>query len=522
MPQNSKTCIIYCRVSSADQLEGTSLETQEQLCREYAAKAGFEVLDLFIERGESAKTANRTELNRALAFCSRRKHRVDYFLVYKLDRFARNQEDHVTVRAMLRRSGTDLRSVTEPIDDSPIGRAMEGVLSVFAEFDNNVRTERTKAGMLARLRQGFWCWQPPLGYHRPAAGANIAPDPSIAPHIRYAFEEFSNGFITYRGLADRLAARGLRTSSRRPILYQTVEKIIKNPLYCGIMEVWGEQHRGSFVPVVSEELWHRCQERFTKPSPHTAPRAANNPLFPLRKLVGCSRCLNPLTGSCPTNKQGRSYAYYHHWRRGCPAARSIPKHVLEQHFVGMLRQHTSTPEALSTWRLVVLDTLRQRTATARAQHNPLDRALDGLKLQRHKVFELHRNGIYSDEDFREQLHIIDSEIKQNSLRRSEETAGEGNLKTLLDRAIADMERPAGRWLELESDYEARLRFQERMFEEMVLWDGQSFQATSNTTFRLLYRINEESHGDVSRLGCLVRENWNNMVSELQRWYGDPA
>jgi site-specific DNA recombinase len=522
MHEYGKTCINYCRVSSADQLEGTSLDTQEQLCREYAARSGIEVLEIFMERGESAKTANRTELNRAIAFCSRRKNRVDYFLVYKLDRFARNQEDHVTVRAMLRRSKTELRSVTEPIDDSPIGRAMEGVLSVFAEFDNNVRTERTKAGMLARLRQGVWCWPPPLGYHRPASGSNISPDPTTAPHIRYAFEEFSRGFITYRALAERLATRGLCTSSRKPILYQTVERIIKNPLYCGIMEVWGEKHRGSFIPIVSEELWLRCQERFSEPSPHSAPRAANNPLFPLRRLVRCSHCFEPLTGSCPKNKQGRSYAYYHHWRPGCPSARAIPKHKLEQSFIDMLRENTPAPETLSTWRLVVLDTLKQRILVNRTHHAQVERALDALKLQRHKIFELHRTGFYSDEDFREQLGLIDVQIRQNHLQRVEETDGEDKLRVLLDRAIADMQCPPRRWVELEADYEGRLRFQERMFEEKLLWNGQSFEASWNTTFRLLYRINWESGGDVSRLGSLVRANWSDMVSELQRWYGDPA
>jgi site-specific DNA recombinase len=523
MPHHRKSCIIYCRVSSADQLDGTSLETQEQVCRDYADRCGLEVLKVFVERGESAKTANRTELNRSLVFCSRRtKNQVNYFLVYKLDRFARNQEDHVTVRAMLRRSGTELRSVTEPIDDSPVGRAMEGVLSVFAEFDNNVRTERTKAGMLARVRQGFWCWHPPLGYHRPAPGANIAPDPQTASHIRYAFEEFARGFITYRKLAKRLTARGLATVNGKPISYQLVEKIIKNPLYCGLMEVWGEQHRGSFVPIVSEALWQRCQERFAKPSPHSAPRAANNPLFPLRKIVRCSRCRGPLTGSCSTNRHRRSYPYYHHWRPGCNAARSIPKLEFEQKFLEMLRQNAPTPEEFAMWRVVVLDTLRQRQTARRGQQESSNRDIDALKLQRHKVFELHRSGLYSDDDFREQLSIIDNEIKQKNLRQSEEVSGEGNLTILLNRAITDLEDPAGRWLELEADYEGRLRFQERMFEQPLSWNGQSFEVSSNTTFRLIYRINWESRGDVSRLVALVRDNWNDMVAELQRWYGDPA
>src|SRR3989344_4649997 len=101
-----KNAIIYARVSSKDQLEGTSLETQERLAKEYAEKQGLKVLRVFVERGESAKTANRTEFNKALAFCSDKKNKVSYFIVYKLDRFARNQDDHVTVKALLKRCGT--------------------------------------------------------------------------------------------------------------------------------------------------------------------------------------------------------------------------------------------------------------------------------------------------------------------------------------------------------------------------------------------------------------------------------
>lgn len=514
-----KTCIIYCRVSSYDQIEGTSLETQERLCRDYAERQGIEVLAVFIERGESAKTANRTELNRALVYCSRHKHRVSYFLVYKLDRFARNQDDHVTVRAMLNRSGTELRSVTEPIDNSPIGRAMEGVLSVFAEFDNNVRIERTKAGMLARMRQGFWCWPPPLGYHRPAPGANIAPDPATAPLVRYGFEQFARGFLTYRALAQLLEERGLRTLNGKKIYYQTVEKMIKNPLYCGIMEVWGERHQGSFVPIISEELWNQCQERFQIPSPHAAARAANNPLFPLRKLVICATCKAPLTGSCSVGKRGRKYPYYHHWNRACTTARFIRKKDLEAQFVALLRRIQPTPEAAETWRLVIADRLRERASDRRAQYGSLDRELDTLKLERHRIFEYHRSGVYSDDDFRGQLAVIDGRIRRNSLLR-EEKADEVDLSGLIEKAVEEFQYPAGKWLELKGDYQRRLRLQERIFAGSLEHDGSGFVLHRTPDLRRIYRINWESQGDLSKLAPLIRKHWDEIVHDLRRWYQD--
>lgn len=235
----TKRGIIYCRVSSKDQVDGTSLGSQERACREYAAQKDIKVLKVYIERGESAKTADRTEFNKALAFCSDKKNKVNFFIVYKLDRFARNQDDHVTVRAILKRAGTELRSVTEPFDNTSMGRAMEGMLSVFAELDNNMRTERTKQGMLERLKQGIWPWPAPIGYYRPYQGSNIVPDPEKAPLIRLAFEKYAEGSYTYENLGNYLAERGLRTRHGKIPSAQLVEKILKNPLYQGFMDVWG-------------------------------------------------------------------------------------------------------------------------------------------------------------------------------------------------------------------------------------------------------------------------------------------
>src|SRR4051812_6087715 len=388
-----KTCVIYCRVSSSDQIEGTSLKTQEQVCREYAARNNLEVLEVFIEEGQSAKTADRTKLIEAMAFYTSRQNHVDVFLYHKLDRSARHVEDYYSIRAMLRRSGTALVSATEPIDDSPTGKLMETMLAGIAEFDNSVRTERTKAGMLARLRQGFWSWKPPLGYHRPNPKANIAPDPATAPFILYAFREFARGFVTYRALAGKLNALGFRTPSGKPISYQTVEKIIKNPLYRGMMRVWGEHHQGSFDPIVPEALWYQCEARYSQSTVHSKPRAANNPLFPLRKLVRCGSCDDPLTGSCSTNRHGHPYAYYHHWRKGCPVARSVPKRELEEKFLELLRGCSPTSEALQLLKLVCRDVSQENAATLRAEARSIDRELTELTRERQRIFELHRSGV---------------------------------------------------------------------------------------------------------------------------------
>src|SRR5215472_17116946 len=158
--------VIYCRVSTKDQVSNLSLPTQKQKCTEYCQRHECNIAEIFTEQGESAKTADRTELRRLLTYCRENKGRIQAVIVYALNRFARDRFDHVTLRARLLGLGIALRSVTEPIDDSSSGKLMEGILASMAQFDNDVRSERTVAGMKARLERGGWTFKPPLGYLR--------------------------------------------------------------------------------------------------------------------------------------------------------------------------------------------------------------------------------------------------------------------------------------------------------------------------------------------------------------------
>ena len=156
--------IIYCRVSSEDQVKNLSLSTQEDACREYCKRNNLVVDTVFVEKGESAKTVDRTEFQKLLTYCREKKGRVNVLVVYALSRFARDKYDHFAIRALLHRFQITLRSVTEPIDESPTGKLMEGVLASFAQFDNDQRSERTKTGMQAAINIGRWTFQAPIGY----------------------------------------------------------------------------------------------------------------------------------------------------------------------------------------------------------------------------------------------------------------------------------------------------------------------------------------------------------------------
>ncbi len=128
--------VIYVRVSTKEQTENLSLPTQLRACEEYCRREGYDVLERFTEQGESAKTTDRTELQRLLNYCRTHKGKVHFVVVYNLTRFAREKYDHFALRALLKSLGISLRSATEPIDDTSTGKLMEGVLAAFAQFDS--------------------------------------------------------------------------------------------------------------------------------------------------------------------------------------------------------------------------------------------------------------------------------------------------------------------------------------------------------------------------------------------------
>lgn len=218
--------VIYIRVSTKEQTENLSLSTQLKACEEYCQRQGFEVLAHFREEGESAKSADRTELQNLLKYCRTHKGKVHFVVVFNLTRFAREKYDHFALRAHLKSLGISLRSATEPIDDTSTGKLMEGVLAAFAQFDNDVRSDRTRAGMRAALELGRWTFLAPIGYlNAPRSnGASLTIDPERGPLVRRAFEDFAIGRFTQEDVRATVTRLGLRNRRRHKLTSQQFGK----------------------------------------------------------------------------------------------------------------------------------------------------------------------------------------------------------------------------------------------------------------------------------------------------------
>jgi len=230
--------VIYVRVSTKEQTENLSLPTQLKACEEYCERQGFKVLARFREEGESAKTADRTELQKLLHFCRKNKGAVQFVVVFNLTRFAREKYDHFALRAHLKSLGISLRSATEPIDDTSTGKLMEGMPRHSRSSTNDVRSEKTRGGMKPALKLGRWTFLAPLGYlNAPRAiGKSLIPDPERAPVMRRAFQDFA---IHEGRVRKSVIALGQTTRRGKPVPSQTFDAMLRN----------GEDIAGIHLPV---------------------------------------------------------------------------------------------------------------------------------------------------------------------------------------------------------------------------------------------------------------------------------
>jgi DNA invertase Pin-like site-specific DNA recombinase len=112
--------------------EGYSIPAQREACLRKAQSLSAVVVEEFVDRGESAKTADRPELQRLLRYL--KTHDIRYVIVHKVDRLARSRFDDVQITFDIRRAGAQVVSCTESIDETPSGELVHGIMSTIAQF----------------------------------------------------------------------------------------------------------------------------------------------------------------------------------------------------------------------------------------------------------------------------------------------------------------------------------------------------------------------------------------------------
>ena len=494
--------VIYVRVSTKEQTENLSLPTQLRACEEYCRRHGYDILERFHEEGESAKTTDRNQLQALLKYCRTHKGKVHFVVVYNLTRFAREKYDHFALRAHLNSLGISLRSATEPIDDTSTGKLMEGVLAAFAQFDNDVRSDRTRAGMKAALELGRWTFPAPLGYlNAPKwSNASLVHDPERAPLVRQAFEDLATGQYTKQDVIARATAAGLRSRKGLTLSPQSFGQMMRNPIYAGKVESpdYGVSTKGNFEPLVDETTFYRAQAVLDGRIVVTGPRQRNHPDFPLRGFVRCETCGRPLTGSWSKGRNGH-YAYYH-CQKQCRAV-NVSKAVLEGAFADELALLQPSAGYMRLVKDRILYVWEQRRADAK------DRTVEQekrVKLIQQKLDRLDDAFLFAQsidaKTYERQRDRLREELTLAQIDHHAEATDELDVQRILAFAERILPRASDLWVQASLDYKQRL--QQLFFPEGIAYNGNRFNRTAVTAPLFNYLAPSENADErvVSREG----------------------
>lgn len=328
----NNTCVIYTRVSTKEQAENNmSLDTQRRACENYAKKNNFRIMAYFGGTYESAKTDERAEFNSMLSYVQKSRDKISHIIVYSVDRFSRSGANAIYIADQLKHEGVSIQSISQPTDaNTSSGTLQQNIQFIFSEYDNQLRREKSVAGMRDKLLRGEWCVKPPVGYDiitiNGSRSIKVNKDGELVRKIflwKY-YERASQVEIRHR-----LLAMGLRVG------HGYISSILRNPFYCGILSnklLQGKTVQGKHEKLVSQEIFLAINEILLQERARHS-WYKDNPELPLRRVLICLKCKKNMTGYCVKKK---NLYYYKCSTIGCLCNKNVIS--IHRYFKEILRK----------------------------------------------------------------------------------------------------------------------------------------------------------------------------------------
>ncbi len=454
-----KQAVLYLRVSTAEQAgkgsdpEGYSIPAQREACLRKAQQMEVAVIGEYVDAGESARSSDRPQLQAMLARIEEN-HDVDYVIVHKVDRLARNRYDDVTINLRLRQAGATLVSVSESIDDSPSGQLLHAIMAANAEFfSRNLATETLK-GLSQKFKAGGTIGLAPIGYVNTAARIEgrevrtVALDSERAPLVLWAFEAYASGRYSLDALLHELTERGLTTRPTpkrpaQPLTRSSLARMLQNRYYIGRVRYKGAETRGTHPPLVSEELFAEVAA-VLKAHASSGEKLRVHPHY-LKGTVFCRGCESRL---CLTHAK-RVYLYFfclgRQRRNGC-ALPYVAAHDVEESVADRYRHEQLTDDEVAQVRTELSRYLKRRRAIIMREAERCRRRIPKLDAERTKLLQAHlADAVPLEVLAREQARLTAEITHANGVIQAAEMKAE------------DEERVIGQAIDLMADWEETYR-----------------------------------------------------------------
>jgi site-specific DNA recombinase len=485
-----KRAAIYLRVSTAAQAtrgrepEGYSIPAQREACQAKAAELDAEVVAEYTDRGESAKTADRPQLKELLARLEAERD-LDYVIVHKVDRLARNRYDDATITYALHEAGVELVSVTENIDRTPVGRFMHAIVAANAEFYSANLAAEAKKGLVQKAKTGGTPTRAPIGYlnvRKVIEGRELRTvevDPERAPHIRWAFAAYGSGAYTLDTLGAALTERGLRTRPtakklEKPLSRSQLAAMLQNPYYVGVVRYAGVEYEGRHEHLIDGASFAKAKAVLAAHN-HATEKDRKHHHY-LKGSLYCGRCGSRM-GLIQAKGNGGKYPYFfcigRMRRTGCEQP-YVPVDLIEtavERVYGDVRMPRKQTERIKEKLGKAMAGMREQ---AEAEATRQRKRLAKLGEEREKLLHAYYAGAVPVDLLRQEQDRLATEVGQAERHLETAEAAFGDIEDTLGKALdllADCQRAY-----LAAPGHLRRQWNQALFERLVVHDDE-IQAT---------------------------------------------
>jgi len=431
---------VYIRVSTEEQAE-LSPESQLEKIQEYARREGLMILQdqIYVDAGISGKKAEkRPEFMRMIAAAKEKDCPFSVLLLWKFSRFARNQEEAIFYKSVLRsKCGVDVVSITEPLIAGHFGSLIERIIEWMDEFYSIRLSEEVKRSMEVNARRGKLQATPSFGYR--VEDGKLIPEPEEAATVQRIF----NSFVAGKGLypiARELNSLGIRTHRGNPFENRTIEYILRNPVYIGKLR-WnpaGRTRRDFFneniivadsdhEPLVSVELWEAAQQRLdeVKAKWGYKARPTSDLKHWLSGIIRCSSCGATLIFAAPHYYKCNNYV-----RGRCKQSQHIKAELLAETLISKLTEDAASAAPLSCE--VIYSTQSGGDDLAR-----MEAILKQLQSKKARLQEAYLAGVLDLDDFASAKSGLEASITQaeQDVQRFRDRSDDAKIRKTLQSAI---------------------------------------------------------------------------------------
>lgn len=464
---NNET-VIYTRVSSAKQMDGLSLDVQLKATNEYAEKYKLCVREHFGGTYESAAKDERKEFQRMIKYLKTTKYKITKILVYSLERFSRN-DNSIWLSSQLRKLGTEIISVTQPIDTSnPAGIMQQKMLFLFGEFDNQLRRQKCMAGVKEHLIQGEWVTAPPVGYDSVKVNKErkyVINETGLI--IKKMFYWKAKERMPNIEIQKRLAALGFHYRLRR------ISEILSNPFYCGKMvhkALEGEIAEGKHEKLVSEAIFLQANNILAEKKLGLQTKK-ERPEIALKRFIRCSNCNQPMRGYIAN---GYDMPYYKCNTAGCKCNRNA--NLVNNQFAGMLEGFKLNDAYTPLIQEQLLITFQEHNASLQEKEQAIIRQLADMKAKLERLEERFIIEELTADLYQKYKAKFEAEIDEIEAQRVGNRIEMSKLDEYIAFSLSCCVNLSKMWTS--GDYAQRQELQKALFEDGIVYDRQKDECRS--------------------------------------------